>query len=231
MGTGHAPAYLADAPALELSAERPAPSGPPPALKHRDLRVAADQSEMLLPAFLSVVGRYADADDIAFGMPHGGGLLSPIRVSLAGDPTFAELVSRVRAATASAGAHGAIDLTAEARHPVAQLRFSTQDEDRYDDPAGLELGLVAGADRTRLWYRPDLFDDAAIDRLAEHLDIVLAAGAADPGLHLSELPLLSERELDQVLVSGTTPPFHRDPSPACTSFSRLRRRGPRRRRR
>ncbi|MES1245512.1 MAG: amino acid adenylation domain-containing protein [Acidobacteriota bacterium] len=49
-------------------------------------------------------------------------------------------------------------------------------------------------------YSADLFDPATIDRLSEHMAILLGAAAADPDRPLSELPLLAAAERGQILV-------------------------------
>lgn len=52
-------------------------------------------------------------------------------------------------------------------------------------PDGLEL---------LLWYRSDLFEQATADRLLGHLSTMLEAVAADPGLMVDQLPLLTPEE-------------------------------------
>jgi amino acid adenylation domain-containing protein len=49
-------------------------------------------------------------------------------------------------------------------------------------------------------YNTDLFDAASIERLAGHFNTVLEAAAADPSTRLSELPLLTDAENQQLLV-------------------------------
>jgi amino acid adenylation domain-containing protein len=69
----------------------------------------------------------------------------------------------------------------------------------------LSLSLVADDGDSALVgtleYRADLFDAGAITRLAGHFQVVLAAIAAQPDLRLSELPLLTEAERDQLLFA------------------------------
>jgi amino acid adenylation domain-containing protein/non-ribosomal peptide synthase protein (TIGR01720 family) len=49
-------------------------------------------------------------------------------------------------------------------------------------------------------YSTDLFEERTIARMAEHLNVLLAAVAADPGRRVAELPLASEAERHRVLV-------------------------------
>src|SRR6185437_484563 len=58
-----------------------------------------------------------------------------------------------------------------------------------------ERGLVAQAE-----YNRDLFEPDTIARLLEHFEILLEGIAADPARRLSQLPLLSEAERQQVIA-------------------------------
>jgi len=53
--------------------------------------------------------------------------------------------------------------------------------------------------RAALTYNTDLFDAATIDRLAAHLDVLLAGIAADPDRPLARLPLIGPAERELVL--------------------------------
>jgi 16S rRNA (guanine527-N7)-methyltransferase len=50
-------------------------------------------------------------------------------------------------------------------------------------------------------YSTSLFHDTTIERLVGHLDVMLAAVAADPGRRLSQLPVLTAPERRRTLVS------------------------------
>ena len=66
----------------------------------------------------------------------------------------------------------------------------------------LTLMLTDGGDN--IWleveYSTDLFDEARIARLVGHYQTLLEAVAADPGLQIAELPLLTEAERQQLLA-------------------------------
>ncbi|MGF1630369.1 MAG: amino acid adenylation domain-containing protein [Kiloniellaceae bacterium] len=66
------------------------------------------------------------------------------------------------------------------------------------------LGLPQGSDQdglTMIWeHNTDLFDTATIARMVEHYKILLAAMVADPGQRISNLPLASAEERQQLLV-------------------------------
>jgi amino acid adenylation domain-containing protein len=50
-------------------------------------------------------------------------------------------------------------------------------------------------------YNPDLFEAATIERMAEHLRTLLEGIVAHPEWHIAELPLLTEHEQHQLLVT------------------------------
>ena len=64
----------------------------------------------------------------------------------------------------------------------------------------------------------DLFDTATMERMAGHLQVLLAAIAADPDRPLGAVPLLTATERDRCWPSGTTPPGRCRP-PRCASCS------------
>jgi amino acid adenylation domain-containing protein/FkbH-like protein len=152
-----------------------------------------------------------------------------LRSNASGDPTFGEFLGRVRETTLSAYAHGDMPLEklveklhperATTHTPFARIMFALQNTvlERLEWP-GLALefvdpetetakfdltvvlqvserGLVAQAE-----YNRDLFEPATMDRLLEHFEILLKGIAENPQHRLSELPLLSEREHQRVLI-------------------------------
>jgi amino acid adenylation domain-containing protein len=67
-----------------------------------------------------------------------------------------------------------------------------------------DLTVMLTDDEDAIWlemeYSTDLFDDARIERMAGHYQVLLAAAAADPDRRVAELPLLTEGERRRVLV-------------------------------
>ena len=61
---------------------------------------------------------------------------------------------------------------------------------------GAGIGGVAGV----MEYARDLFDEATVDRLLGHLRTLLAGAVRDPGRRLSELPLLTGAEREELLA-------------------------------
>ncbi len=195
----------------------------------------------LLAAFLVVLRRYTHQDDLVVGSPIANRNRSEIegligffvnslvmRTDLSGDPTFRELLGRVRETTLGAFAHQDVpfekiveELQPDrdmSRNPLFQVSFALQNAPMGDMAlGGLTVGFLdAGVKATRfdielhLWesahgllclftYKTDLFDESTIARMAGHFHTVLEGAAAAPDVRLSELPLLTERETETLL--------------------------------
>src|SRR5436305_12677059 len=150
-----------------------------------------------------------------------------MRGDLAGDPTFGELLDRVRRTALEAYPHQGLPserLVAELRPerhlavaPLFQVMCALQNAPpgRANLPGltlsplaveartvQFELELNAFEDGERLIalfsYSADLFDGTTVRRLAGHLGNLLAAAVAEPERRLTELPLLSPAERQQL---------------------------------
>ncbi|MET9882851.1 amino acid adenylation domain-containing protein [Streptomyces sp. NPDC006430] len=152
-----------------------------------------------------------------------------IRTDLAGDPTSAELLARTRESVLGALSHQALpfervvdELSPErdlSRNPLFQVLFSQSQagQGRSYDLGGargtavpidlttakfdLTLDLCEDADRLRLQfvYRPDLFTAESVARLAAHTVAVLRAFTRLPSVPLSEMALLTDEEIAELL--------------------------------
>ena len=158
-----------------------------------------------------------------------------LRTDLSGDPTFTELITRVRETDLAAYAHQ--DLPFEhlvealsparslARHPVFQVMLTfqiAQDEAEWQlpglsvsptrsetDTARVDISASLAERRTAdgapagiegaLLYSADLFDRGTAAALAGRLAGVLGQVAADPGLRVSQVQLLSPGERRQIV--------------------------------
>ena len=152
-----------------------------------------------------------------------------LRSDLSGNPTFRELLNRVREVTLGAYAHQ--DLPFEklveelhperdlSRHPLFQVVFSLQNTpiEALELP-GLKLSLfdfdskIAKLDlEFHLWrdletlkgqvvYSTDLFDQSTITRMLGHFQILLESIVANPKERISDLALLTEAERQQLLI-------------------------------
>ncbi|WP_375501013.1 amino acid adenylation domain-containing protein [uncultured Nostoc sp.] len=206
----------------------------------------------LLAAFKILLYRYTQQEDIAIGSPIANRNRSEIeeligffvnslvlRTDLSGNPTFRELLSRVKDVALGAYAHQDLpfEKLVEELHPernlnqnplfqvvfalqnapmstleltgltLSPLPFSTETT-RFD----LEFHLWEPNTQNGLWvdssegisgfviYSTDLFDDATITRMLGHFQTLLEGIVANPEQPIAQLPLLSEFELNNLLV-------------------------------
>jgi non-ribosomal peptide synthetase component F len=190
----------------------------------------------LLAGFTLLLSRYSDQDDIVVGTDIANrnrleleGIIGffvnnlVLRVSLAGNPTFRELLRRVREVTLGAYSHQDLpfdQLVKELRPrrtlsqtplfqvlfvlqnvPVPPLSFSGLELRPVELDFGMskfDLGLFMTERPGGLvgsWhYSTDLFRAETISRATAHLASLLEAAAARPDARLSELEMLSPEE-------------------------------------
>ena len=153
-----------------------------------------------------------------------------IRTDLSGHPTFMELARRVRDVCLGAYAHQDLpferlveELHLErnlGRNPLFGVMFVLQNASLQTiglpgitlSPIEIDSGTahfdltlhIADTERgliATLSYNKDLFEDASITRMLGHFNTLLEAVLANPERRLSDLPLLSDAERQQVLVA------------------------------
>ncbi len=242
---------LADVPALVLPTDRPRPPVQSyrgaagtmrlpvelsEALRQLSRREGATLFMTLLAGFQLLLSRLSGQDDVVVGSPIAGRTrmeIEPLlgfflnslvlRTDLSGDPSFRELLARVREVTLGAYAHQEIPfekLVEElkpprdlSRTPFFQVLFNMLPDgagERLDfggvvvEPLGaaeveakfdLTLYLVEDAGiMLRLVYNTDLFDAARIERLLRCYATLLEAAVREPQRRISTLPLLPEAE-------------------------------------
>ncbi|MEA5361540.1 amino acid adenylation domain-containing protein [Amycolatopsis sp., V23-08] len=193
--------------------------------------LSASPFMVLLAGYTALLSRLSGQDDVVVGVPVAGRdlpELAPligmfvnqlaIRVDLGGDPSFADLVGRVRTAVLDAIEHGRVpfQLVADAvrpeRDPAVQALYqigfnfipdSGIEPVRYataKDDVAIDLTAVDG----RLLYRTDLFDRATAESMVDRFLGLLSAAVEDPATPVADLPLLSDAERAQVLEWGET---------------------------
>ncbi|NTX38450.1 amino acid adenylation domain-containing protein, partial [Myxococcus sp. CA033] len=197
----------------------------------------------LLAGLQALLSRYSGQDDICVGAPVAGrtspeteGLIGffvntlVLRTKLDGDPTFRELMSRVRETTLGAYSHQDVpfEKLVEALQPERQpkrspffevalvlvntpmaalespgLRFRPLDVDSGTSKFDFTLTLSESPTGLSgmLEYRTDLYEPATAERLVAHLERLLERAVVAPHLRLSELSLVTE--LDRHLVLET----------------------------
>ena len=196
----------------------------------------------LLAAFQTLLYRFTSQDDIVVGSPIAGrnrveieGLIGffvntlVLRTNLSGNPSFRELLSRVREVALGAYAHQDLpfEKLVEELHPerslshtpLFQVLFVLQNAQmsamelqgltlsplRVDsETAKFDLSLYMvdteqGLIGT-LEYNTDLFDATTITQMLGHLQTLLEGIVANPEQRLSHLPLLTAAEQHQLLV-------------------------------
>jgi amino acid adenylation domain-containing protein/non-ribosomal peptide synthase protein (TIGR01720 family) len=248
---------LADLPALELWTDWPKPEGSSfdgaaydfdlqSSLHAALVRLSQEEKVTLfmtmLAAFEVLLQRYTGQDDIVVGTPFAnrdrielenliGFFVNSLvlRVDLSGDPTFREVLSRVRRIVLEAYEHQDVpfeklvsQLRPErelAHNPLFRVHFQLFSIMGSDQGAGTLAGEPFGTETSTakfdlaldiweyadvLWghleYSTDLFAEPTIERLAGHFWALLEAITSDPDRRLSELPFLTDDECHQMLV-------------------------------
>jgi amino acid adenylation domain-containing protein len=246
---------LADAPTLQWPTDRPRPAIDShrgaierytlPAALVRDLRSVSQRHEVslymiLLAGLAALLHRYTGQDDLVIGSftagrklaelePLLGYFVNPLalRMDLTGNPTFAQLLQRVRTVVLDGLKHEDLPFAEVAResrwkpdasrNPLFQVVLSQQPklaalapgwglatEEICNGGSKLDLMIVVD-DRGDtisgpITYNPDLFDDATIQRMVGHWRTLLAAAAKEPQQAIAVLPILTEEEESKVLV-------------------------------
>lgn len=193
---------------------------------------------VVLTGLQSLLARYTGRTDITVLSPVAGrnspGLegvvgpllnILPLRGDVAGDPSFAELLGRVRDSTLRDLDHQELalpDLVATLRQPgsgnrnrlspvvltVHNTPTPRHEAVRYIGevpPAAtlvdlsVSLDFPAGGPQLSIDYATELFDPARVEALLGHLLTLLEAAAADPEAPVARLPLLDEEERQRIL--------------------------------
>ncbi len=249
---------LADAPALlSLPTDRPRPAVQSFVGAYQEFSLSPELSQALtelsrkqgvtlfmtlLAAFDALLYRYTGSSDILVGTPIANrnrgeieGLIGffvntlVLRTDLADNPSFSQLLTRVREVAMDAYAHQDLpfEMLVEALQPerdlshtpLFQVAFVLQNTPRSEiEMTGLKVtdlpleNTTAKFDLTLamvhtdnalkgVWeYNTDLFDSGTIERLAGHFVNLLAGIVANPQAQISQLPLLTEVEQQQLLI-------------------------------
>jgi amino acid adenylation domain-containing protein len=218
----------------------------PPGLTEK-LRQLGNQLEvtpfmLLLAAFKALLFRYSGQEDIIIGTPTANrsqveiepliGLFVntlAMRTDLSGNPTFSELVARVRETSLAAFSNQEVpfEMIVEAIHPprdtshspIFQIFFILQNtparasqgndlrpkQVKIDkQSAKFDLTLEIWHDLNGLFYEfeynTDLFKPATIDRFTSHYQTLLETVCTNPQAHIAEISLLTAAERRQCLV-------------------------------
>lgn len=200
----------------------------------------------LLTAWNVLLHRYSGQADIAVGTPIAGRThreTEPligcfvntlvVRTDLSGNPTFWDLLQRIRSVTLEAYAHQAVpfEVVVKAvqperdlsRSPLVQVLISLQ-----NTPSGpliwpgLDVHPLIGERTTAKFdltldltetpaglvgvieFATDLFERETIRQIANHLQLLLAAMVDDPTRRIIDLPLLTTAEHRKIVIDWNT---------------------------
>ncbi|MFD4561725.1 amino acid adenylation domain-containing protein, partial [Streptomyces sp. NPDC058469] len=243
-------AQLAGAPTLELPTDRPRPAVRSSAGAVAGFAVSPETAEALralsrecgvsmfmtlLAAFDVLLGRYAGSEDVVVGTPVAnrnraetedliGFFVNTLvmRADLSGDPTFRDVLGRVRESALGAYAHQDVPFEQlvealvtdrdRSRSPLFQVLFSyVAERGAYVNPGALpvkfdlavKLGDSADGLAGEIEYSTALFDAVTVERLAGHLVAVLEAVAADADRCVSDLAVVGAEERDRLVRQGS----------------------------
>ncbi|MFB2835830.1 condensation domain-containing protein, partial [Floridanema evergladense] len=249
---------LADAPAiLSLPTDRPRPAVQTYQGAHQEFGLSAELTQKLtilsqeqgvtlfmtlLAAFNTLLYRYSGQTDIVVGSPIANrnqseieGLIGffvntlVLRTDLSANPSFAQLLDRVREVSLGAYAHQdlpfemLVEAVAPSRDlsysplfqvmfvlqnaPISQLELSglTLSPQELEMPIAkfdLTLSMESTPDGLMGWweYNTDLFDGSTIERMTGHFLTLLEAIVAHPETPISQIPMLTTVEQHQLLT-------------------------------
>ena len=193
----------------------------------------------MLSGFYALLHRYTGQSDLLLGSVTAsrkdpgldkllGYFVNPVvlRANVGGDPSFLELLNRVRDSVLGALSHDDVPfeyLVQElhpqrdlSRNPLFQIMMSIEPPiPPIDGWSMTQFDVSSGASKFDLYldlddreegiigpvtYNPDLFDEETIARMVGHWQRLLEAVVAHPTRRLSELPLLTSSETQQLLV-------------------------------
>ncbi len=197
----------------------------------------------LLATFQTLLYRYSGQEDFVVGSPIAGrdraeteGLIGffvnslPLRANLAGNPSFRELLARVKETALGAYAHQGLPFERMVEElqparslsypPIFQVMFALQNQPRVAltlpglaiepvasarDSAKFDLTLFmaerAGQLSCRLEYNTDLFAPDTATRLLQHFEVLLEGVTARPQQRVAALPLLPAAERERLLTT------------------------------
>ena len=203
-------------------------------LKAIGQREGASLFMTLVAGLSALLHRYTGQDDIILGAPTAGRKIPelqrmlgyflnvmPLRIDLSGDPTFRELVKRVRGTVLEALSNEDVPFAQlieklrptldPSRNPLFQIAISVEPPAALMDMgwSATQSDIPTGASKLDLYidvddrpdglvgpvtYNPDVFERGTIIRMIEHWRVLLEGAAANPERRLSELPVLTADE-------------------------------------
>ncbi|HLJ32959.1 MAG TPA: amino acid adenylation domain-containing protein [Ktedonobacteraceae bacterium] len=256
---------------LDLPADHPRPAvqsyrgnvcafALPPTLNHELQALSRQESVTLFMTLLAALQvlllRYSGQEDIVVGIPVAGrtrdemaGVVGnfvntlALRADLSGNPSFRELLARVRDVCLEAYARQDVPFEkvvevvqperSLSHQPLFQVMLLLQHEQAgglalpgldleplvFDNPTTkfdltVEFVETSAGLQGAVEYNTDIFERETIERLVRHFQQLLLGIVANPDQHLSALPLMSEEEEHHLLVEWNATATD-DISPLC----------------
>lgn len=208
----------------------------------------ATEFMLLVAAWATLLRRLSGQDDIVLGTPIAGrnrveveGIIGyfnntlALRIDCSSDPSFVELLGRVRERLLSAYSHQDVSFEHVVREvapqrdasysPIFQSLIVLQNAAKESSLKlrGLEMEMIVtesgtakfdlslgmgeydGKLHASMEYNSDLFDRETVDGICSQFARLLDAIVEDPGRRLSELPLLSDAQLEDVVAAARGP--------------------------
>ena len=209
-------------------------------LKELSQREGVSLYMTLVAAWQTLLYRYTGQEDVVLGTVTAGRTQAEtealigffantlvLRSDLSGNPSFTELLRRVREVVLEAQAHGELPfeslvkelhptrtlgqnplfqvmLSLDAPQPVLPGGWRLAQGEVETRTAKFDLTLYIGERpeglSSRFEYSTDLFEEATIARLAGHWQTLLEGIVTHPDQRINELPLLTEQERHQLVV-------------------------------
>ena len=211
----------------------------------RNLRALSQRHEVslymtLVAGLVALLHRYSGQDDLVLGTftagrklvelePLLGYFVNPLalRIDISNNPTFAELLSRVRTVVLDALKHEDLPFAEvvresgwrpdASRNPLFQVVLSQQPKLAAIAPGwdlateeicngGSKLDLMIIVDdhgdsiAGPITYNPDLFDSATIERMIGHWQTLLESAVQNADMLIDDLQILAQEEMSNVLV-------------------------------
>jgi amino acid adenylation domain-containing protein len=197
----------------------------------------------LLATFGVLLGRHTNQQEVLIGAPIAGRTRAEVqhvvglfvntlamRVDMTGEPSFVDVLHRVRETALGAYAHQDLPFEklvevlqpdrSRGEHPLVQTMLvldntpavpGTTSPDMLVEPIDVQTGtakfdlslsLAETASGMQGWleYNSDLFDLTTIERLVRRWRVLLEASVAEPTRSIGELPLLDAAEREQVVM-------------------------------
>jgi amino acid adenylation domain-containing protein len=203
---------------------------------------------ILLTAFNVLLFRYSSQEDILLGSPVAGRLRSEteqmigafintlvLRVNLAGNPTFKDLLQQVRTVTLMALSNQDLpfEMVVQELQPERNLSFSpffqvminylgtqispvgftklsVDREAVFNGKSIFDLTLLCWSEQTEIKgtfeFNLDLFDPATISKLSVHFQVLLQNFVTDPDKRISAVEMLTNTERQQLLYEWNVIP-------------------------